>query len=242
MQTRNSLMQAFWRLCIAASALGSVCFSPTSSEAATTLYTTQADFNAAAPSASLLENFATAPINIALPSFTIGSGTYSGNPNVFVAPPGFTNFGAAVASPTTQIIVTASGNENITVSFTTPYHAVGFEAFFNGLGPLTLAVYGAGNTLLAGFPILPLGLDPATGLADKGYLGFTSDQLIYGFQWVATGGETLNTGFTNISAQAADLSIVTPLPAALPLFATGLGALGLLGWRRKKKKAAALAA
>jgi hypothetical protein len=34
---------------------------------------------------------------------------------------------------------------------------------------------------------------------------------------------------------------VTPIPAALPLFATGLGALGLFGWRRKKK-AAALAA
>ena len=30
----------------------------------------------------------------------------------------------------------------------------------------------------------------------------------------------------------------TPLPAALSLFATGLGALGLLGWRRKKKTAA----
>jgi hypothetical protein len=30
----------------------------------------------------------------------------------------------------------------------------------------------------------------------------------------------------------------TPLPAALPLFATGLGALGLLGWRRKRKNAA----
>ena len=30
----------------------------------------------------------------------------------------------------------------------------------------------------------------------------------------------------------------TPIPAALPLFATGLGALGLLGWRRKKKTAA----
>jgi PEP-CTERM motif-containing protein len=29
-----------------------------------------------------------------------------------------------------------------------------------------------------------------------------------------------------------------PLPAAWPLFATGLGALGLLGWRRKKKLAA----
>jgi hypothetical protein len=27
----------------------------------------------------------------------------------------------------------------------------------------------------------------------------------------------------------------TPLPAALPLFATGIGAIGLLGWRRKRK-------
>jgi len=32
---------------------------------------------------------------------------------------------------------------------------------------------------------------------------------------------------------------VTPLPATLPLFATGLGAFGLLGWRRKRKKAVA---
>ncbi|MGB7656833.1 MAG: hypothetical protein WBL96_00635 [Pseudolabrys sp.] len=30
----------------------------------------------------------------------------------------------------------------------------------------------------------------------------------------------------------------TPLPAALPLFATGLGALGLIGWWRKRKAAA----
>jgi len=33
-----------------------------------------------------------------------------------------------------------------------------------------------------------------------------------------------------------------PLPATLPLFATGLGALGLLGWRRRRKNAAAIAA
>jgi type VI protein secretion system component Hcp len=32
----------------------------------------------------------------------------------------------------------------------------------------------------------------------------------------------------------------TPLPAALPLFASGLGALGLLGWRRKRKARASL--
>lgn len=31
---------------------------------------------------------------------------------------------------------------------------------------------------------------------------------------------------------------VIPLPATLPLFASGLGALGLLGWRKKRKQAA----
>ena len=40
-----------------------------------------------------------------------------------------------------------------------------------------------------------------------------------------------------IFPDAADTA--TPLPAALPLFATGLGGLGLLGWRRKRKSAAA---
>lgn len=35
--------------------------------------------------------------------------------------------------------------------------------------------------------------------------------------------------FTNVVAAE------TPLPAALPLFASGLGALGLLGWRRRRR-------
>lgn len=39
----------------------------------------------------------------------------------------------------------------------------------------------------------------------------------------------------------ADIS-ATPLPATLPLFVTGLGALGLLGWCRKRKNATALLA
>ena len=36
--------------------------------------------------------------------------------------------------------------------------------------------------------------------------------------------------------------VATPVPAALPLFATGLGMMGLLGWRRKRKDTAAIAA
>ncbi len=42
--------------------------------------------------------------------------------------------------------------------------------------------------------------------------------------------QTLSFTLTPVSSE-------TPLPAALPLFATGLGALGLLGWRRKRKQA-----
>jgi len=34
----------------------------------------------------------------------------------------------------------------------------------------------------------------------------------------------------------ADFAPPTPLPAALPLFATGLGALGLSGWHRRRKR------
>ncbi len=45
-------------------------------------------------------------------------------------------------------------------------------------------------------------------------------------------GSAVDWSLTNTSALLA-----TPLPAALPLFASGLGALGLLGWRRKRKAA-----
>jgi len=41
---------------------------------------------------------------------------------------------------------------------------------------------------------------------------------------------------------AASAVCTTPIPATFPLLATGLGALGLFGWRKKRKTAAALAA
>lgn len=39
----------------------------------------------------------------------------------------------------------------------------------------------------------------------------------------------------DVSDGVGNAPAATPLPATLPLFATGLGALGLLGWRRKKQ-------
>ena len=44
---------------------------------------------------------------------------------------------------------------------------------------------------------------------------------------------------TDVGTWDVTIQAATPLPAALPLFATGLGALGLLGWRRKRRAAIA---
>jgi hypothetical protein len=50
-------------------------------------------------------------------------------------------------------------------------------------------------------------------------------------------GDTFTLGF--VSMQGSSEVAATPIPTALPLFAGGLGVLGLLGWRRKRKAAAA---
>jgi len=53
-------------------------------------------------------------------------------------------------------------------------------------------------------------------------------------EFQASNGDGLDAGLDNVDVELA----ATPLPATLPLFASGLGALGLLGWRRKRKAAA----
>ena len=58
--------------------------------------------------------------------------------------------------------------------------------------------------------------------------------LILGSEFIANRfGPTTNFFVLSTSATFSQV----PLPAALPLFATGLAGLGLLGWRRKKKAA-----
>ena len=49
---------------------------------------------------------------------------------------------------------------------------------------------------------------------------------------------TASNAFEYTNLQVSDVTAV-PIPPALPLFATGLGALGLPGWRRKVKPQAA---
>jgi hypothetical protein len=62
-------------------------------------------------------------------------------------------------------------------------------------------------------------------LPGEDFAGVYQESFPPGIPHVQSGGD-----FGNLAYVTA-----TPLPAALPLFATGLGGLGLLGWRRKRK-------
>ena len=59
------------------------------------------------------------------------------------------------------------------------------------------------------------------------------------FPWQTFGRFTIDAVNVNRDFDIAVFQVAAvPIPAALPLFATGLAAMGLLGWRRKRKSAA----
>ncbi len=89
----------------------------------------------------------------------------------------------------------------------------------------------------------PLGnydLTTAFGLISTASLG---NSVSFGADPFATdGGQLIFSDISQLTFEAIIPNSETPAPAALPLFASGLGALGLLARRRKRKNAAAIAA
>ena len=118
---------------------------------------------------------------------------------------------------------------------------------FLGLGTCGSGVHGgiSSNSVLVPLNVsvqLALFIDVSAGGGDIGTSGSADFSNSLDFP---IGSDVFNLA-AGVAANSDDLGIVdnrfesaTPLPAALPLFATGLGALGLLGWRRKRKAQAA---
>jgi hypothetical protein len=206
-----------------------------------TFYDTQAAFSAAA-NVTLLDDFSfphsgfgqigghgTTSISRNGVTYTDVSGT---NDIVILTPGDSWNFGAAVGT-TTDFVVTTDYDEHIRATFSNTYTAVGITAYFNGLGPGTLTVFGNKGSIIGTYLFPDGGVDPATGLADRGYLGFTSIDPITGFQWDTTGGGIINTGFSNLSVGSPFTSGV-PEPSTWVMMLIGFAGIGFITYRKSR--------
>jgi hypothetical protein len=86
----------------------------------------------------------------------------------------------------------------------------------------------------------PIDLTSATNTGT--FVGFTDTSLITSVVLTETGNLPPDYGSVLDLISVQQSVSATPLPAALPLFAGGLGALGLFGWRRKRRAAGLVAA
>jgi PEP-CTERM motif len=133
-------------------------------------------------------------------------------------------------SYTFRALIEQNGNYYVTSAATSipPFH---FTSTTPTDGWVNLAVSGLVASDFSSF-------DFATGIAGTSHPDFAGAPMLFGIQVgsISIIGQILTTNYDNLSFTVSQ----TPLPAALPLFASGLGALGLLGWRRKRKTSAAI--
>ena len=193
----------------------------TNSRAGVVAFLTKTSFDTAS-STTLLEDFeGFAPKDTPLASFVSNGVTYTGlagapGPNVWVASPGYPNFGAGVGVTTTSILTT-NGDEDFTMDFSMTPFAVGFDVYLNGLGPVRTTI----TTTVGSFTLTDL-----RGLDTKEYYGFVSTDPITSIRFTSTLGGLANTGVDNIA-------IGSPVPEPTTVALLGAGLVALRARRRR---------
>jgi hypothetical protein len=138
-----------------------------------------------------------------------------------------TAFTVSVTSPSSGFTPTTSVSD-------TPY-----GAFTNGFNCSSAVCGTGGNNPFAG--PLNFNVTDASGILISNFV-LNSDNIYFAADVLGPSGGTGSIGANSFLPSGGGGQGTTPLPAALPLFATGLGVMGWLAKRRKQKAPVALAA
>ena len=147
----------------------------------------------------------------------------------FIAAPGSAtqaNF-AAGAIPLLSNVLTASGNESFTFTFSgAAPTAVGFDVYTNQSASPTFTVFNTGGVNIGTFSALAANT--------RAFLGVTSTVGIGRIEYLAVNGENVNTGIDNVRVGTAIVASAVPEPSTYALVAAGLVAVGMLRRNRRK--------
>lgn len=182
---------------------------------------------------TITETFETlAPKDTPIPFLVSPVGTFTGlagSPfaNVFIASPGYNNFGPG-NNPTTSSVLVANGDESFDVALAFGARKVAMDLYLNDLGPASVSFYN-GATFLGGFNFAA----DASPLNNFLSISFNAlAQPITRFTFISTNGGTLNTGIDNVAITA------IPEPATWGLM---IGGFALAGAAMRRRTARALA-
>lgn len=185
-------------------------------------YTNLASFDTVS-STSIIEDFNGPGLiyDAAISSFSSNSITYTGLagvpfPNVYLA-------SGSVNAAGGSTILTANGDEDFSLTFSSGVSAIGFDTYDNNIGGVTISVFDESDVFLGSFL-----QDHAEN--QVGFFGVVSDVNIGSLRWTGVGGAQVNTGIDNIRLGTI---IGVAEPSSVALFALGLT---VVGYTRRKKR------
>jgi hypothetical protein len=154
--------------------------------------------------------------------------------------------GTSLAGPYTSLWVDVTANVLTGNTFLGGGYAGSIEAsFFDSSNNLLYNSFGSGYVGNGQDFLFGGGFIPALTTAPVGSVVFSSFDgsafnILSATMFLSNDPNTFCCTTLDVTGSLSTVAVsATPLPAALPLFAGGLGALGLLGWRRKRKAALA---